>query len=80
MKAHVWVMPKQTVLDPQGKTIQHALASLGFASVRDVRQGKFFVIDLDGMTREEAQKQVERISRDVLANLVIEDYRFEIVE
>jgi phosphoribosylformylglycinamidine synthase len=80
MKAHVWVMPKQTVLDPQGKTIQHALASLGFASVQDVRQGKFFVLDLDGMTREEAQKQVERISRDVLANLVIEDYRFEIVE
>jgi phosphoribosylformylglycinamidine synthase subunit PurS len=80
MKAHVWVMPKQTVLDPQGKTILHALASLGFGSVRDVRQGKFFVLDLDGMTRDEAQKQVERISRDVLANLVIEDYRFEIVE
>ena len=80
MKAHVWVMPKQTVLDPQGKTIQHALASLGFASVKDVRQGKFFVLDLDGMTREEALKQVERISRDVLANLVIEDFRFEIAE
>jgi len=80
MKAHVWVMPKQTVLDPQGKTIQHALASLGFATVKDVRQGKFFVLDLDGMTREEAQKQVERISRDVLANLVIEDFRFEIIE
>ncbi|HUK53196.1 MAG TPA: phosphoribosylformylglycinamidine synthase subunit PurS [Candidatus Binatia bacterium] len=80
MKAHVWVMPKQTVLDPQGKTIQHALASLGYAAVQEVRQGKFFVLDLDGMSREEAQKQVERISRDVLANLVIEDYRFEIVE
>jgi phosphoribosylformylglycinamidine synthase subunit PurS len=80
MKAHVWVMPKQTVLDPQGKTIQHALSSLGFAAVRDVRQGKFFVLDLDGTSREEAQKQVEKISRDVLANLVIEDFRFEIVE
>ncbi|HVN08385.1 MAG TPA: phosphoribosylformylglycinamidine synthase subunit PurS [Patescibacteria group bacterium] len=80
MKAHVWVMPKQTVLDPQGKTIQHALASLGFASVRDVRQGKFFVLDLYGMTRDDAQKQVERISREVLANLVIEDFRFEIVD
>jgi phosphoribosylformylglycinamidine synthase subunit PurS len=80
MKAHVWVMPKQTVLDPQGKTIHNALASMGFATVRDVRQGKFFVLDLNGMTREEAQKQVERISRDVLANLVIEDYRFEIVD
>jgi len=80
MKAHVWVMPKQTVLDPQGKAIQHALGSLGFASVKDVRQGKFFVLDLDGMSRDEAQKQVERIGRDVLANLVIEDFRFEIVE
>ncbi|HKM90543.1 MAG TPA: phosphoribosylformylglycinamidine synthase subunit PurS [Candidatus Acidoferrales bacterium] len=80
MKAHVWVMPKQTVLDPQGKTIHNALASMGFSAVSSVRQGKFFVLDLDGMTREEAQKQVERISRDVLANLVIEDYRFEIVE
>jgi phosphoribosylformylglycinamidine synthase subunit PurS len=80
MKAHVWVMPKQTVLDPQGKTIQHALCSLGFDAVRDVRQGKFFVLDLNGMSREDAQKQVEKISRDVLANLVIEDFRFEIVE
>jgi phosphoribosylformylglycinamidine synthase subunit PurS len=80
MKAHVWVMPKQTVLDPQGKTIQHALGSLGYAAVKDVRQGKFFVLDLDGMSRDEAQKQVEKISRDVLANLVIEDFRFEIVE
>ena len=80
MKAHVWVMPKQTVLDPQGKTIQNALASMGFSAVSSVRQGKFFVLDLDGMSREEAQKQVERISRDVLANLVIEDYRFEILD
>ena len=80
MKAHVWVMPKQTVLDPQGKTIHNALASMGFSAVSSVRQGKLFVLDLEGMSREEAQKQVERISRDVLANLVIEDYRFEIVE
>ena len=46
MKAHVWVMPKRTVLDPQGQAIQHALSSLGFSEVRDVRQGKFFVLDL----------------------------------
>ncbi len=80
MKAHVWIMPKQTVLDPQGKTIHNALASLGYSAVRDVRQGKFFVLDLDGMSREEAQAQAERIAREVLANLVIEDYRFEIVD
>jgi len=80
MKAHVWVMPKKTVLDPQGQTIQQALASLGFAAVKDVRQGKFFVLELNGTSREEAQKQVERISKEVLTNPVIEEFRFEIVD
>jgi phosphoribosylformylglycinamidine synthase PurS subunit len=77
MKAHVWVMPKRTVLDPQGLAIQHALSSLGFNNVRDVRQGKFFVLDLDGSTREAAEKQVER---EVLTNPVIEEFRYEIVD
>lgn len=80
MKAHVWVMPKRTVLDPQGQAIQHALSSLGFSSVRDVRQGKFFVLDLDGATREAAQKQIEKVAKEVLTNPVIEEFRFEIVE
>ena len=80
MKAHVWVMPKRTVLDPQGQTIQHALSGLGYSAVSDVRQGKFFVLNLDGWSREEAQKQVERISREVLTNTVIEEFRFEIVD
>ena len=80
MKAHVWVMPKQTVLDPQGQTIQHALASLGFSAVRDVRQGKFFVLELNGLSREDAQKQIQRIAQDILANPVIEDFRFEILD
>ncbi len=73
-------MPKKTVLDPQGQTIQHALASLGFAAVRDVRQGKFFVLELNGMSREDAQREVERISREVLTNPVIEEFRCEIVD
>lgn len=73
-------MPKRTVLDPQGQTIQHALSSLGYAQVQDVRQGKFFVLNLDGWSREEAQGQVERIAKEVLTNLVIEEFRFEIVE
>ncbi len=80
MKAHVWVMPKRTVLDPQGQTIQHALAGLGYAEVKDVRQGKFFVLDLSGWSRDEAQGQLERISKEVLTNPVIEEYRFEIVD
>jgi len=80
MKAHVWVMLKPTVLDPQGQTIQHALASLGYASVREVRQGKFFVLELDGTSRQDAQKQIERIAREILTNPVIEEFRFEIVD
>ncbi len=80
MKAHVWVMLKSTVLDPQGQTIQRALASHGFANVQDVRQGKFFVLNLDGMGRDEAKTQVERIAKDVLTNPVIEEFRFEILE
>ena len=73
-------MPKKTVLDPQGQTIQHALAGLGYAEIKDVRQGKFFVLNLDGWSRDDAQKQVEKIAKEVLANPVIEEYRFEIVE
>ena len=73
-------MPKRTVLDPQGQTIQHALSGLGYAAVQDVRQGKFFVLNLDGWSREEAQAQIERIAKEVLTNMVIEEYRFEIVD
>ena len=80
MKAHVWVMPKRTVLDPQGQAIQHALSSLGFNNVREVRQGKFFVLDLDLTTREAAETLVERLSREVLTNPVIEEFRYEIID
>lgn len=73
-------MPKLTVLDPQGQTIQRALSSLGFSKVQDVRQGKFFVLALDGLTREDAKTQIERIAKDVLTNPIIEEFRFEIVE
>ncbi|HUO35553.1 MAG TPA: phosphoribosylformylglycinamidine synthase subunit PurS [Candidatus Acidoferrum sp.] len=80
MRAHIWVMLKSTVLDPQGQTIQRALSSLGYDKVQGVRQGKFFVLQLDGLSREDASKQVERIAKDVLANPVIEEFRYEIVD
>jgi phosphoribosylformylglycinamidine synthase len=80
MTAHVWVMLKSTVLDPQGQTIQRALASLGHSNIQDVRQGKFFVLKLDGKTREEAHKQVEQIAKEVLTNPIIEEFRFEILD
>jgi phosphoribosylformylglycinamidine synthase subunit PurS len=73
-------MLKSTVLDPQGTAIAKALVSLGHKQVRDVRQGKFFVLDLDGTTKEAAAKAIERIAREVLSNPVIEEFRFEIVE
>jgi phosphoribosylformylglycinamidine synthase PurS subunit len=80
MKAHVWVMLKSTVLDPQGQTIQRALSSLSYDKVKDVRQGKFFVLDLVGLSRDEAKKQVEKIAKDVLTNPIMEEFRFEIVD
>jgi phosphoribosylformylglycinamidine synthase subunit PurS len=80
MKVHVWVMPKRTVLDPQGQAIQHALSSLGFSEVQDVRQGKFFVLDLRGVARDAAEKQIQRMASEILANPVIEEFRYEIVD
>jgi phosphoribosylformylglycinamidine synthase len=79
MKAYVYVSLKKTVLDPQGKTIHGALNKMGFKGLEGVRQGKFFEITLDGgLTRPEAQAEVERIAREVLTNPVIEEYRFSL--
>src|SRR5690242_6215635 len=81
MKARVFVSLKSTVLDPQGQTVRSALNGLGYASIADVRQGKFFDIALaGGVTCEQAQKDVETISHEVLANPVIDEYRVEIVD
>jgi len=80
MKAHVWVMLKPSVLDPQGQTICRALASLGYAGVREVRQGKYFEITLANGDREAAKAEVERIAREVLTNPVIEEFRYSLEE
>ena len=79
MKAYVYVSLKKSVLDPQGKTIHGALNKMGFKGLEGVRQGKFFEITLDGgLTRPEAQAEVERIAREVVTNPVIEEYRFSL--
>jgi phosphoribosylformylglycinamidine synthase len=79
MKAYVYVSLKKSVLDPQGKTILGALNKIGFKGLGDVRQGKYFEITLDGgLTKAEAQSQVERIAREVLTNPVIEEFRFSL--
>jgi phosphoribosylformylglycinamidine synthase len=76
MKAYVYVSLKKTVLDPQGKTIHGALKKMGYKGIDDVRQGKYFEIALNGVSREEAQVEIERIAREVLTNPVIEEYRY----
>jgi len=73
-------MLKRTVLDPQGTAIQQALVSLGHTPVRSVREGKFFVLELEGLDRAAASAEIERIAREVLTNPVIEEFRFEIVD
>jgi phosphoribosylformylglycinamidine synthase len=81
MKAHVYVTPKTSVLDPQGQTIQNALRKIGFADVTSVRQGKYFQLSLaDGLNAAAASVQIERIAREVLTNPVIEEFTYRIEE
>ncbi|HUO61388.1 MAG TPA: phosphoribosylformylglycinamidine synthase subunit PurS [Candidatus Acidoferrales bacterium] len=76
MKAHVYVSLKKSVLDPQGKTIQGALAKMGYQGIADVRQGKFFEVTLDGtLDRDAAKAELEKVAREVLTNPVIEEFR-----
>ncbi len=79
MKARIKITLKNGVLDPQGKAIQHALASLGFTGVDEVRQGKYIEVDLAEADEGKARAQVERICKDLLANTVIENYAYELV-
>ncbi|GAB3130965.1 phosphoribosylformylglycinamidine synthase subunit PurS [Novispirillum itersonii] len=78
MKAKVHVTLKNGVLDPQGKAIQHALGSLGFSGVDDVRQGKYIELDLAETDAAKAREAVERMCKELLANTVIENYAISI--
>ena len=80
MLAKVFVTLKNGVLDPQGKAIHHAAATIGYQGIADVRQGKYFELALDpALDDVQAQTQVEQFAHDVLSNPVIEDYRVELV-
>jgi phosphoribosylformylglycinamidine synthase PurS subunit len=79
MKAKIYVTLKPSVLDPQGKAIHHAVETIGFTGIKDVRQGKYFEVTIDdSLSSDEARDAVERMARDVLANPIIEDYRVEL--
>ena len=78
MRARVFVTLKPSVFDPQGRTIVDALQSLGYAGVADVRQGKYFELDLAATDRGQAEKLAADVANTVLANPVIESYRIEV--
>ena len=78
MKARVTVMLKDGVLDPQGKAIGHALGTLGFQGVGEVRAGKVIELELAETDRDAARQAAEEMARRLLANTVIESYRVEI--
>ena len=78
MKVIVNVKLKQGVLDPQGKAVLHALASLGFSGVQDVRVAKQIVLELNGEDRDKIYADVARMCDEILANTVIEDYEIVI--
>ena len=78
MRTRVFVTLKPSVFDPQGTTVTDALHTLGYASVRDVRQGKYFELDIDAASSEEARRLASEAADKLLANPVIESYRVEV--
>jgi len=79
MKAQVYITLKNGVLDPQGKAIQGALGHLGFEGIKSVRQGKFIEVEIDESDKSKAEEKIKDMCEKLLANTVIENYRFEIV-
>jgi phosphoribosylformylglycinamidine synthase PurS subunit len=79
MRARVYVTLKPSVFDPQGRVVAEALHTLGYGDVRDVRQGKFFEVELEADDRAAAEARVAEMAGTLLANPVIESYRVEVL-
>ena len=78
MRARVFIVPKKDVLDPQGKAIERSLHALGFTEAHDVHLGKYVELSIDSLDVEQARQRTDEMCRKLLANGVIEDYRFEL--
>lgn len=78
MKAKIHVTLKQGILDPQGKAIEHALDALGFKQAGNVRVGKYMELDLDEQDKAKAEVEVRSMCEKLLANTIIEEYRYEL--
>jgi phosphoribosylformylglycinamidine synthase len=79
VKVKIHVTLKQGILDPQGKAIEHALDSLGFKHTANVRVGKYMELDLDQTDKAKAEAEVKAMCEKLLANTIIEEYRYELV-
>jgi phosphoribosylformylglycinamidine synthase PurS subunit len=78
MKTRVFVTLKPSVFDPQGQTIAEALHSMGYAGIRDVRQGKYFELEVNSTSADQARALASEVADKLLANPVIESYRIEV--
>ncbi len=80
MKFSVTVTLKKNVLDPQGKVVENTLKNLGMLNLKSIRQGKFFEIEIEEKNEEVAKKKVNEMCIKLLVNLIIEDYKIDIVK
>ncbi len=80
LEAEIYVALKKTVADPQGLTIKHALESLGYENLQEIRYGKYITVKIDSADRKEAEKNLNEMCGKLLANPIIEDYRVTIKE
>ncbi|MCC6544039.1 MAG: phosphoribosylformylglycinamidine synthase subunit PurS [Nitrospirae bacterium] len=78
LKARVYVTLKNGILDPQGKAVKHSLKTLGYASVADVRIGKYIELSFDDTSGENLDSQIKEMCNKLLANTIVEDFRYEI--
>ena len=79
MKFSVTVTLKNNVLDPQGKVVQNTLINLGMINLKSIRQGKYFEIEVDEKDSAKAEKNVDEMCKKLLVNLIIEDYKINII-
>jgi phosphoribosylformylglycinamidine synthase len=80
LRAEIYITLKGTVVDPQGKTVKHALESMGYRSLEEVRMGKLIVVKFNYQDKKKAAKEIEGMCRKLLANPIIEDYSYKITK
>ena len=79
MKLSVTVTLKKDVLDPQGKVVQQTIQNMGINNLKSLRQGKYFEIELDEKDEQTAKKLIDTLCKKLLVNLIIEDYKIELI-